>query len=243
MAASNYADGAVAVDWLASDYEIFCYIAYTAARAAGRRGPLTPEMAARWWLDLYRAGRQSPWLERAERELLRQERTDLGIAVGPGWPANDDSWSGVVAGLSPQTPPRPMIGPTAGAGLVTDFDRMAKRLLAREAAASAVVCKPASPTPPLSGARCADVTPEVKPRLPRSPRLSPLVKAVAAAAAWLIANEQLKHFTVYRLKKSVGTQLQSEPCEGIDGINSDSKTVDELLKVMLNYNKRLYENS
>jgi hypothetical protein len=160
VAASNYPDGAVAVDWhqLASDYEIFCYVAYTAARGAGRRGPLTPEMAARWWLDLYRAGRQGPWLERAARELLQQERIDLGIAVSPGWPVNDDSWSGVVAGLSPQTPPGPMIGPTAGVGLVTDLDRMTKRLLAREAAASAVECKPASsPAPSRSAADLSGV--------------------------------------------------------------------------------------
>ena len=121
---------------------------------------------------------------------------------------------------------------------------MENRVMAkRRAAAVSGSLTEIDPTPPPDGTRRADFPPEVEPRTHRSPRLSSLVKAVAAAAAWVIPSEQLKQLTVYRLKKSVGTQLQSEPCEGIDGINSDSKTVDELLKAMLNYNKRLYENS
>jgi hypothetical protein len=119
---ASYPDDGVAVDWrrLAPDYDIICAVAFTVARAAGRNGPLTPEMALRWWIDLYRAERQEPCLNRAEQALLEDEKTDAGIVTA------------IPMGI--EAPSRRLIGPTyGGVAAVTHLDRMIRRLLARTA--------------------------------------------------------------------------------------------------------------
>jgi hypothetical protein len=92
------------------------------------------------------------------------------------------------------------------------------------------------------------VEPDIQPptdlkRRKRPRRLSPETTAVAAAAAVVISNvPRLGDLTVYELKRLVATQLQKRPHEGIDGVNLGSKTVDELLEIMLRYSQ-LDQNS
>jgi len=71
---------------------------------------------------------------------------------------------------------------------------------------------------------------------PRNPRLSTQTKVAAAAAASVISSKRLEDLTVYRLKQLIAAQLQKEPCEGVAEMNLNSKTVNELLTSILNYN-------
>jgi hypothetical protein len=102
----------------------------------------------------------------------------------------------------------------------------------------------ASPGPSAAGGTLAPaVQPPTNPKRRKPRRLSIETLAAVAAAGVVIPNERhLADLTVYRLKRLVLAQLQKRPCEEIDGLNLDSKTVDEALGVMLNYFRGSHRN-
>jgi hypothetical protein len=75
---------------------------------------------------------------------------------------------------------------------------------------------------------------------PKTPRLTPFLKAAAAAAAWVMLNERrLENLKPRKLAGRIAVLLRSEPCEGVSEIGRDSKTLGELAAAMLDYYNRL----
>jgi hypothetical protein len=213
-------------------------------RAAGHVG-LPPDDEPRrqrdWWVRNYGKEKQRKWRLAAE-QCLNNPRRRGTILSSPEALYELDRFAERRQTVEPaaRQAEAPAANTTASGGVIAAIE---PDTVAPEQPAVII----SAPSPSLNGdpapglaTNPADDTSVAK---QKTPRLTALQKAIAAAAAWVMANEQLDDLTVYRLKGLIGDQLQKEPFERIDRINRDSKTVIELLKAMLDYNQRLNKRS